>query len=63
MKEEHINIQEIQRNCAQFLLKYEWIKNTYTATQLNENEYFNSFHSLIQKGYNQKRSGDVIVSR
>ena len=55
-------MQEIQRNCAQFLLKYEWVKNTYTATQLHENEYSNSFHSLIQKGYNQKRSGDVIVS-
>ena len=57
-----INLEEIQRNCAQFLLKYEWVKNTYTAIQLHENEYSNSFHSLIQKGYNQKRSGDVIIS-
>ena len=62
IQDHKINMQEIQRNCAQFLLKYEWIKNSYTATQLNENEYSNSFHSLIQKGYNQKRSGDVIVS-
>ena len=29
--------------------------------QLNENE-FHSLHSLVQRGYNQKRSGDVIVS-
>ena len=57
-----INIEAIQRKCAQFFLKYEWVKNTYTATQLNENEYQNSFHSLVQRGYNQKRSGDVIVS-
>ncbi|MEC9209289.1 MAG: alkaline phosphatase family protein [Bacteroidota bacterium] len=62
IREKHINMQEIQRNCAQLLLQHEWVKNTYTATQLNENEYSNSFHSLIQKGYNQKRSGDVIVS-
>ena len=55
-------MQEIQRKCAQFFLKYEWVKNTYTSTQLNENEYQNSFHSLVQRGYNQKRSGDVIVS-
>jgi predicted AlkP superfamily pyrophosphatase or phosphodiesterase len=59
---QNINLEEIQRNCAQFFLKYEWVKNTYTATQLNENEYQNSFHSLVQRGYNQKRSGDVIVS-
>ena len=57
-----INMEVIQRKCAQFFLKYEWVKNTYTATQLNENEYQNSFHSLVQRGYNQKRSGDVIVS-
>ena len=57
-----INLQQIQRSCAQFLLKYEWVKNTYTSTQLNENEYQNSFHSLVQRGFNQKRSGDVIVS-
>ena len=56
------SIKEIQQECANFLLKYEWVKNTYTATQLHENEYSNSFHSLIQRGYNQKRSGDVIVS-
>ena len=29
---------------------------------MNENEYQSSFHSLVQRGYNQKRSGDVIVS-
>ncbi len=60
--EKNINLEEIQRKCAQFFLKYEWVKNTYTATQLNENEYQNSFHSLVQRGFNQKRSGDVIVS-
>ena len=58
----NIDLEEIQRTSAQFFLKYEWVKNTYTATQLNENEYQNSFHSLVQRGFNQKRSGDVIVS-
>jgi predicted AlkP superfamily pyrophosphatase or phosphodiesterase len=62
ISERNINLQEIERKCANFFLKYEWVKNTYTATQINENEYNNSFHSLIQRGYNQKRSGDVIVS-
>ena len=62
ISERNIDLQEIERKCANFFLKYEWVKNTYTATQINENEYNNSFHSLIQRGYNQKRSGDVIVS-
>ena len=42
--EKNINLEEIQRKCAQFFLKYKWVKNTYTSTQLNENEYQNSFH-------------------
>ena len=62
ISERNINLQEIERKCASFFLKYEWVKNTYTATQIHENEYNDSFHSLIQRGYNQKRSGDVIVS-
>ena len=41
---------------------YEWVKNTYTSDQLHNNEYQNSFHSLIQRGFNQKRSGDIIIS-
>jgi len=60
--EKNIDKEEIQNKCASFLLKYEWVKNTYTASQLHKNEYSNSFHSLIQRGYNQKRSGDVVVS-
>lgn len=62
IEEKNINMQEIQRKCAHFFLKYKWVKNTYTATQLNENDYQSSFHSLVQRGFNQKRSGDVVVS-
>ena len=62
IEEKQIWKEGIQQYCANFLLKYEWVKNTYTATQLHQNEYSNSFHSLIQRGYNQKRSGDVIIS-
>lgn len=62
IEEKNINMQEIQRKSAHFFLKYKWVKNTYTATQLNENEYQSSFHTLVQRGFNQKRSGDVVVS-
>ena len=57
-----VSIKEIRESCAEFILDYEWVKNTFTSHQLHENEYQNSFHSLFQNGYNQKRSGDVIVS-
>ena len=44
------SISEVQDVCARFILEFEWVKNTYTSVQMHENEYDNSFHSLIQKG-------------
>tara|TARA_B100000767_G_scaffold9804_1_gene9564 strand:+ start:1966 stop:3552 length:1587 start_codon:yes stop_codon:yes gene_type:complete len=54
-------IKDIQEICADFLLKYECVKNTYTAYQMHKNEYTHSQHAKIQRGFNRKRSGDVIV--
>jgi predicted AlkP superfamily pyrophosphatase or phosphodiesterase len=57
-----LELGDIQQICADFLLNIEGVKNTFTAKQMHDNEYQNSFHSLIQRGYNQKRSGDVMVA-
>jgi predicted AlkP superfamily pyrophosphatase or phosphodiesterase len=57
-----LELGNIQQICADFLLNIEGVKNTFTAKQIHQNEYQNSFHSLIQNGYNQKRSGDVMVA-
>ena len=62
IENKNVNLLEIQNACAQFLIKMPAIKNTFTAHQLHHNEYQNDFHSLIQKGYNQKRSGDIIIA-
>ncbi len=56
-----ISLKEIQESCANFLLEFEGVKNTFTGHQMNNHQYESSMHSLIQRGYNQKRSGDVIV--
>ena len=57
-----LELGNLQQICADFLLNTEGVKNTFTAKQIHQNEYQNSFHSLIQNGYNQKRSGDVMVA-
>tara|TARA_B100001758_G_scaffold243040_1_gene252213 strand:+ start:2942 stop:4525 length:1584 start_codon:yes stop_codon:yes gene_type:complete len=56
-----VDIKEVRQACADFLLKYSWVKNTFTADQLHYNEYLNPPISLVQKGYNQKRSGDIMI--
>ena len=62
IENKNLNNREIQQKCADFLIQKDAINNTFTAYQLHQNEYQNSLHSLIQNGYNQKRSGDVIIS-
>ena len=60
--EKGLELQKVQQICANFLLNIDGVKNTFTAKQMHNNEYQNSFHSLVQRGYNQKRSGDVMVA-
>ena len=60
--EKGLGMEKMQQICADLLLNIDGVKNTFTAKQMHNNEYQNSFHSLVQRGYNQKRSGDVIVA-
>ena len=60
--EKGLELEKVQQICANFLLNIDGVKNTFTAKQMHNNEYQNSVHSLIQRGYNQKRSGDVMVA-
>ena len=62
INENGISIREIQDFCADFLIKIKGIKHTFTAKQMTENSYNgSSVHALIQRGFSQKRSGDVII--
>ena len=63
INQQKISLSEMQEYCANFLIKIKGVKNTYTAKQMNENKYGDKSiqRTLIQKGFNQKRSGDVIV--
>ena len=62
INEKGLTLENVQQICADFLLNIDGIKNTFTAKKMHNNEYQSSFHSLIQRGYNQKRSGDVMVA-
>lgn len=62
IEKEKISHQEIQQLAADYLITIEGVQNTFTAHQLHHNEYQNNFHSLIQQGFNQKRSGDVVIA-
>ncbi len=55
-----INIADLQNDLSHFLLQYKQISHVYTREQLEANEYITGVSYLVQKGFNQKRSGDIV---
>ncbi len=56
-----INAEEVQKTLAHFILQQKQIDKVFTRNQLQTTNFTSGLAALIQKGFNQKRSGDVIV--
>lgn len=52
---------DIEQYTADFLMRFDGVSHCMTASDLSENEYTRVPQSLVQRGYNYKRSGDVCV--
>jgi len=61
IKKMDMSLKEIQETIANEVLTYKGVEHVYTAYQMWQHEYTHGVPHLIQNGYNQKRSGDVIV--
>ncbi len=56
-----LQIGDVQSEIAHELLNYKDIDKVYTAQQMWQNEYTHGVPYILQKGYNQKRSGDILM--
>ncbi|MGB7395656.1 MAG: alkaline phosphatase PafA [Pricia sp.] len=56
-----MDLAEVQEAIAVEMLNYDGIENTYTANQMWKNEYTKGIPNILQNGFNQKRSGDVLI--
>lgn len=59
--EKGISIEKIQRELAEFLLRFNGIKEVYTATDMRRMDYLSGKKHLLQMGYNHKASGDLLL--
>jgi len=57
-----INLTEIQQKVANYLLRFESVQRTTTATTLMQSNWTSGLLSFVQNGYFPKRSGDVMVT-
>ncbi len=56
-----IDLDDAQEDIAKELLGYEGISQVYTGHQMWENDYTEGIPYILQNGYNQKRSGDILI--
>ena len=56
-----ISIKEVQETLAEELLSYEAFDRVYTAYQMQHSEYAKGIPYILQNGFNQKRSGDILL--
>lgn len=56
-----LSLAEVQVEIAQEILDYDAIDRVYTANHMWSTNYTSGIPYILQNGYNQKRSGDVLV--
>ena len=56
-----MDLAQVQNNVANLMLQFSGVANTMTASTLQSTNFTHGIFSTMQKGYNQKRSGDVLI--
>ena len=60
-REKKIDFVQMQRDIADFSLRFKGVKEGYTAYDLRNTEFTRNRPHLLQMGYNHKASGDVLL--
>lgn len=60
LKELNLDLDDVQEAIVNEIIKYPSIDKAYTATTMSSTEFNSGIEALLQKGFNQKKSGDVL---
>lgn len=60
LKEFDLDLDDVQNAIVNEIINYEHIDKAYTATTMSSTEFNSGIEALLQRGFNQKKSGDVI---
>lgn len=61
VKDLGLNLKEVQEAIVNEQIGYEHVSKAYTAYTMSSTNFTTGIETLLQKGFNQKRSGDVII--
>ncbi len=62
IEEKKLNLQQVQENVAIFLQTTASISEVITATAISNSSFTEGSRYLMQKGFNAKRSGDILIN-
>ncbi len=62
IEEKKLNLQQVQENVAAFLQTIASISEVITATAISNSSFTEGSRYLMQKGFNAKRSGDILIN-
>ena len=62
IEDSRISLEEIQTRIAQFMIQFTGVANAMTASTLQTNNFTHGIFQKMQNGFNQKRSGDIILN-
>ncbi len=60
LKQLNLNINDVEEAIVNEIINYEGVDKAYTAQSMIRASFTKGIEELIQNGYNQKRSGDII---
>ena len=61
MRNLELDPESVRVRLSEELLKYEGVFKVFTAGQMRSAEYTEGLPAILQNGYNQKRSGDILM--
>ncbi len=62
ISEKHLSVEEVEKSCVSFLSPLKGVANVTTSVSLESCDSPFGYDKMIQRGYNKKRSGDVILT-
>ncbi|WP_026952798.1 alkaline phosphatase PafA [Algoriphagus mannitolivorans] len=60
-QEKKVDFEMLQRDIAEFALRFKGVKEAYTASDMRTKEFTQGRAGLLQRGFNHKASGDVLL--
>lgn len=62
IEEKKLNVQQVEESVASFIQNLPAVSEVLTAVALNNSQFTEGSRYLMQKGFNARRSGDVLVN-